>query len=432
MATTTREVLRQRLSEHVEGPYFQEFTTTSIGNSGGTTLISTGIEEASQTNLGPNFWVFITSGNNANERRLVSAHTGSTITVAVAFSNQVASGVTFEVHKVFPDLKHNALNRASEELIAFLYAPIRDETLVVDQLLSNWDFETALDGGEHPSWNTNPGGSPTIAAETARVWHGSQSISIQTSSGVGSRVQDVSFQRVNMVGKSVTFGCRVWTNTASIARIGIQYLGSGDDIAYSDYHSGEDDWERLEVRATVPSDWNGGVRFWLTMASSSTTAYFDSAYAYSYAIRRYTVPTTIVEGPYRVEVQDNMDEGGTDAVFRSLGMDERPASGRILRLTGKAILSNLTADTSTVEIGPPQTELLLAQAIYYIYRNLQGDSSADQSRQSFYVDQEKRWEVRVEQLKARPSYRLNGMVAEHPRGWKKGSDSTSTYITFDY
>jgi hypothetical protein len=104
----------------------------------------------------------------------------------------------------------------------------------------------------------------------------------------------------------------------------------------------------------------------------------------------------------------------------------------VLRIYGKGQLSTLTSDSSTVEIGEPQTQLLIAQALAYMYRNLQGDSFADQGERSFLMEQEGRWISETERLKRTPAIRLHGMPAERDASWKVGEDATRRFIVFDW
>ena len=148
MATTTRAVLRQRLSEAI-GDY-TTMTTTSAGAADGTTLVDSGIRNLSggrDDDAFEGWYVLLTSGAASGEikRVLQSRESVNSITLQEAFSIQVASGITYELHRNDPALKHNAINRGIEELSSQIPLPLRDETLVVDNLLTNWDFETFAD-----------------------------------------------------------------------------------------------------------------------------------------------------------------------------------------------------------------------------------------------------------------------------------------------
>src|SRR3990167_3232310 len=102
MATTTRLVLEQRVSEAL-GDYYS-FTTTSAGNAGGTTIVSTHLQDLPGGNDDDAFenWHFhLTSDTNTGESRRASgsAQSTSTVTVARAYTGQVATSVTGVAHR---------------------------------------------------------------------------------------------------------------------------------------------------------------------------------------------------------------------------------------------------------------------------------------------------------------------------------------------
>jgi len=154
MTTTTRAVLRRRLSEEI-GDY-QSLTTTSDGNSAGTSVVDTGLKNLPGGDRDAAFdgWhILVTSGANTGESRRIENYISNTTTLVVqeAFSGgAVQSLVTYELHRYDPAQKHQAIDRAIEEIFPFLYLPIRDETIVVDDRLSNSDFETF--SGGFTSW----------------------------------------------------------------------------------------------------------------------------------------------------------------------------------------------------------------------------------------------------------------------------------------
>ena len=153
--TTTRVALLQRLSEQI-GDWWTD-TTTSIGNVNQKELIDTSLLKHTMGGDDDGFldwWVRMTSGAASGETGRVSSSTASTgtLTFSSAFSARIASGVTYELHRFDPADKHNALNAAARLLYPSLAVPLMDETLVVDDLLSNPSFESAFGSGPHPSW----------------------------------------------------------------------------------------------------------------------------------------------------------------------------------------------------------------------------------------------------------------------------------------
>ncbi len=97
MATTTRAVLRQRLSEAL-GDY-TSMTTTSAGAADGTTLIDSGLRNLPGGRDDDSFegwYVLVTSGQASGEIKRVrqSRETVNSITLQDAFSVQIAGSVT--------------------------------------------------------------------------------------------------------------------------------------------------------------------------------------------------------------------------------------------------------------------------------------------------------------------------------------------------
>ena len=180
MATTTRAVLRQRLAEAM-GDYIS-LTTTANGATNGATLIDSGLRDLAggrDEDAFEGWYVLITSGDALGQikRVLQSRPSNNTLTLQTGFTAQIASSVTYELHRQDPTLKHNAINRGIEELSAQVPLPLRDETLVVDNALTNWDFETFVTATTtFTGWSST--GTPTIAQNTSIVMHGAGAASI--------------------------------------------------------------------------------------------------------------------------------------------------------------------------------------------------------------------------------------------------------------
>ena len=252
MATTTRATLRQRLSEAI-GDY-QSLTTTSAGNSAGTSVVDTGLRNlpgGSDDDAFEGFYILVTSGANTGESRRIKnyiANTNTLVTQESFSGGAVDTTVTYELHQYDPSQKHQAINRAIEELYPFLYLPIRDETIVVDDRLSNSDFETFSSG--FTGWTEV--GSPTVTADTTYVIHGSQSAKIVGDSGAAGQLTQATTININeLSNKSVTFKCWVWCAAADTARIRLDWDGS--DIENSVYHKGQNEWAVSYTHLTLPT-----------------------------------------------------------------------------------------------------------------------------------------------------------------------------------
>ena len=239
MATTTRVNLRKALSEAI-GDY-QAFATTADGNDAKTSLVSSTLKNysggADDGAFEEQFFLGTSGANSGASKRcalyIANASDGPTAILQDALDNQTASADTFELHRYDPDLKHTAINRALAELFPILYKPIRDETLVVDNILANNDFEPA-GGTTFSDWTEV--NSPTVSIETSRVFHGTNSAKVVASGDVGQLTQTLDVNIDELAGKTATFKVRVWTNDSSQARLKIDW---GTSTETGDYHTGD-------------------------------------------------------------------------------------------------------------------------------------------------------------------------------------------------
>ena len=149
--------------------------------------------------------------------------------------------MTYELHRYDPVVKLDSITRAAEELFPDLYLSLVDETLVVDDLLSNSDFETFASSA-FTNWTAI--GSPTLSAETSRVVHGDQSAKLIAASGAIDALDQNLFTAVNIndvEGKTLHFKGWVWASAASAARLQVTFDGS--TYTSGSYHAGDDEWE---------------------------------------------------------------------------------------------------------------------------------------------------------------------------------------------
>jgi len=423
MATTTRAILRQRLSEEM-GDY-QSLTTTSDGNSAGTSVVDTGLRNLSggaDDAAFEGWYILVTSGSNTGESRRIKDYIANTNTLVTqeAFSGgAVDTTVTYELHNYDPAQKHQAISRAIEELFPFLYLPIRDETIVVDDRLSNSDFETFSSG--FTGWTEV--GSPTVTADTTYVVHGSQSAKVVGDSGAaGQLTQAPTINIDEITNKTVTFKCWVWCAAADTARIRLDWDGS--DIDSSTYHKGQNEWELLDVSANVPTSATQ-VKAIIEVVASGT-AYFDACWLDAGPIHKYTIPTTILTGPHYVT------ESGSEAdiapyYFPVIGT---PTTGRRLRIEGMGLLSRPSSDSSTTEVAAPQSNIITAYAGMYFFRTQAADNAVDES--SRFTDMAATFSRDAVRMAAQPGLRMPRLGSHKRRDvWHTETDSAGRYIVFD-
>ena len=428
MATTTRTNLRRSLSEAI-GDY-NSFSTSADGNDARTSLVSSTLLNypgGSDDGAFEEQYFLSTSGANSGESRrcelyISKATDGPTAILQSALSSQTASSDTFELHRYDPELKHVAINRALVELFPTVYLPIRDETVIVDNVLSNSDFEDWTSGVPDSWTEVN---SPTTAQESSRVFHGTYSVSLTGPSGdVGQLTQSPDININELAGKTAQFKCRVWTNGASQARLRIDWDGS--NIESGDYHNGDNDWQLLSVEASVPSDATQ-VKVILEVAAE-TTAYFDTCWLAVDPLYRITVPSTIIRGPSRVYQQYKQDM--IDGPYYPLLPGQSPTKGMILRLEGMGLLSRPTTESGTTEIAEPQLNLVTAYAAMVLFQTLWIRSASEQrdnlQRNIVY------WQGEVSRLSQQPGIRMRTLGASRGKNaWHVEEDASGRYIQFD-
>ncbi len=422
MATTTRATLRQRLSEAL-GDY-QSLTTTSAGNSAGTSVVDTGLRNlpgGADDDAFEGFYILVTSGANTGESRRVKnyiANTNTLVTQESFSGGAVDTTVSYELHQYDPLQKHQAINRAIEELYPFLYLPVRDETIVVDDRLTNSDFETFSDG--FTGWTEV--GSPTVTAETTYVIHGSQSAKVVGDSGAAGQLTQAPTININeLSNKSVTFKCWVWCAAADTARIRLDWDGS--DIENSDYHKGQNEWQLLDVVASVPTSATQ-VKAIIEVAASGT-AYFDACWMTAGPIHKYTIPSAILNGPHYLTEQG--DEGDPNGEYYPI--KGNPTAGRRLRFEGMGMLSRPASDTATTEVGTPHTNIVTAYAGMYFFRT-QANSNAVEESQRF-ADMASTFSQDAVRMASQPGMRMPRLGGQHHRDrWHIEEDSSGRYIIF--
>jgi hypothetical protein len=428
MATTTRANLRKSLSERIGN--YQSFAATANGNDAKTSLVSTQLRNFANGNSNAAFesiFFLGTSGANEGERGrcasyIVDASDGPTVILEDAFSNQTSSADTFEMHLYDPELLHVSISRALAEVFPTVYKPIRDETLIVDNILLNNDFETEGTAGTFANWTEV--NSPTVTVETSRVFHGTNAAKVVAGSGaVGQLTQALDVNMSEVAGKTAAFKVRVWTDGASQARLSIDW---GTSTETGEYHTGDSSWRLLSVEAAVPTDATQAQVICETAASQ--TAYFDTGWAAIDQVHRLTVPSSILRGPMHVLQQYN--ESMVDGAYYPLLPGETPTRGRILRLDGMGLLSRPTTESGTAELVEPQLNLVSAYAAMVLFQTMSVRGSHEQrqdARDNLVI-----FQAEVARLSTQVGIRMRPLGASRGKNsWHIEEDTDGRYLVFD-
>lgn len=357
------------------GDYYAS-TTTSAGNSSGTTLIDTNLLSypdnwlQAQSRL---MWDMVTSGTYDEETRRILSKSNDTLNV-LAHGGQIASSVTYRVHRLYsPTDKKNALIQACKSAFPFIHKRIEDKSLVSGNWLKDGSFEIWTDSTDLTYW-TKSVSTITQTSTSPYHKHGSYSCKIDTAAGhikqSISNWDDLKY----LQGKSVTFSVQGWCDTASCLRIGIN---DGTTITYSDYHDGDSAWtdDPLEVTATI-QDNPTAIEFIIYHDVLAGTSYVDDARVISNGYPRIYIgnldlATDIPHSvSYEASCNDWIQIEGIEYNDGYMTLPYVPESR--LKIDGIGYLDFLKDGVSsdawdaTIDIDSPQTEILIAYAAIYL------------------------------------------------------------------
>ena len=360
------------------------------------------------------------------EVRKIASVATSTETVDTAFSAVPTDGDVYEHLPYHPDDIIDAIKQSIRQAYPTMYRPLIDETLVIDNLLANWDFETSTAGPAFTSWASI--GTPTLTTETSRVMHGSQSVGIAATGATEGLEQNI-FTSVNLrdiVGKSLRVRGFVWCNTASSARLRVTYDGS--TFTNSNWHGGSGEWEDIYFDVAVPAD---ATEMTVSCEVEDTvTAYFDVVRAWVSTISNYTIPSSFPLAPHRIAIQQ--DIGDPTGYYQILTPDIYAPPGHIIRFEGKGHLTvpSLTsagAGTATTEMDSVQAEFIIANAARLMFTRL---ISSDPANAQTHKEGSNYWAGETDRLKNTPGARSPRMAATMPSlgAWRINADSTGRYL----
>ncbi|MCB7128065.1 MAG: hypothetical protein J3T61_00815 [Candidatus Brocadiales bacterium] len=412
MATTSFTRLREMLAK-ADGFHLSS-TTTSGGSSN--TYIDTDLPQYDEPRL-IDLWALATSGDNDGEARRNSSLSSDTMTVTDAYTNTVATAVTYELFPYHPTFYLDAIQEAIRTLSArkLMHRKVVDETLIVDNLLTNplfADFAASVFTG----WTHTVG---TWTQETSRVWHGSQAATTNASGAASQLTQNI-YSSVNIneiVGKTLHVIAANFTAAAPAARLRVTFDG-GSSFTNGTYHGGSDEWEGPPLQfitVTVPSDPTS-----LTVyceVADTFTGVFGLCAAWIDRVVNYTVPTSFYPyGPNFVYQQD--DRNRPLGNYSRIGIRNGYRPGHILRLEGPGRLSVPTTEAGTTEIDETQAELVIAQAGVYLHRTLQW---ADPDNEEAHTRRMDTWQSEFNGLVG--TSRMTPMNAEANNYWRVSDDN---------
>lgn len=416
--STSLATLRQLLSAEVGDLIFGSCasTTTSAGAAGGTTLIDSSLmskpADFIRTGEGgePQTAILLTSGTYSGQVRYASgfAIATGTITVSNAFGGQVASGVTYEIHRLAdPALKEDCIAKATKDAYPSLYILSDTEIHTFGDWLLDGHFEEWASSSSATYWTAS---GTTLERTSNTLYGGTYAMGLKTDTGYVGQSSANNKDLLQLGGTTPHFYARVTASTASQVRLAIY---DGTTTTYSSYHTGGGAAEWLDVSATIadnPTD----VAFRVYYASTVTTAYvhevrvLGAAPKYSYDLSGLSLVNGVPNLVYTVEGQNAATEYPRplgDSVlcsyWKPLGSNRilfthRLTDGTRLRIVGRKYLTEPTSSVST-EADAPQTYIISALAAKRLYGILAGTGPSHSVEA--YREREAYWEQEAESRK---------------------------------
>lgn len=430
--TTLRRGISDLQGDFIRDPDGSVPTTSSAGGALGITAIDSNLSYFDDGYF--NDWYFVlptgpTDSSGSYEVTRVADFSQSTgvLTLEPDASAVVASGQTYELHRYSPSTKHLALNAARSIALDALWLSVVDETIVIDNLVDNWDFETLADG-LFTGWTKK--GVLTLTQNASYFIHGSSSANMAGVASTGIE-QDLltkagGFSHINR-GTQKTLHVRAWLRSTDASNGRIRVSFNGTTFTNGSYHGGNNGWEGPDIHyidVPIPSDLT---EIMLSVEkSTSSDVQADVVVAWIDQINQYTLPTSIHRRPAWVKQNADRFGIGITADWKPISKNNMPQSGRILRLEGKGLLTEVTTETSTMEVSDPETQLLYAEALDWLIDHEIGNSSTE--AQALLERDKSRWQVAAARIRARGG-QSRSISPQMPDGtWGIVTDGETEYL----
>ncbi len=385
------------------------WASASTGAGSTTTIVDTLLKAKQNTWIGKDMYDLITESGHASvdEERQISSFDNSAGTLTVlAHDNTTGTSMDYEVHRLFTASdKRRALIIAARMAWPYIHEKIWDESMVSGNWFKDGSFEIWTSSSALTYWTTT---TSTIAKTTTSPYykHGDTSCKISTAAGTVKQSITNWDDLKRLAGQTVTFSIQVWCDTASCLRVSI-YDGVNAQT-YSNYHAGDSAWTQDDPRNDSMYvqqfiDWNPTeITFTIHHEVAAGTSYVDDARCIGPYQPRLFIETLGLSQEKPVQVEIEPSNYSTDEpwaqVFNSrldteLGYLYLPSSvqrDRRLRIKGIGYLDFLdssgdsgTAWDSTININSPQTDILIAQAILYLYTQMSLPNFSRSTKQDF-------------------------------------------------
>ncbi len=354
--SVTFATLKQRVAEEVGG--YLSFSTTSAGDTGGETLVSTNLMEFVDGALKEK-WVQNSTGTIEIRKIENNFSPSGTVKVYRPFAATVATSLAMELFDYSPNDLTSYINHAIRDAYPALAKEVHDTNMVGKNVLSNSNFEEWAAGTSVAPTNWTASVS-SVAQEPTTKLFGSYSMKVHTAAGSVYLSSDTVPELRQFEDSTVSWYCWVNTAAATNARIYVYTLTTAGTPAttYSSYHTGGSEWELLELEGVSVPDDLAEIRFGCAIATT-TTAYFDNGYCTG-KIEDYPLPSSVdrVMGVYQCNDADELivdgwekldweiiDKSGT----KYLRIPDVSAKKK-MEIVGYATYTALSAYTDTIDL----------------------------------------------------------------------------------
>ena len=391
----TRAQLRELTVSQLGLPYISG--TSDTASAGTDTLKDTPDLQQYRDDALIGGWVFIADGSpNFRHLQIIDSSQSAGTVNYIPTLSAAPTGRAYEILPFSAKAVHQAIDSAAHSLFdqGSLLREFWMKSIVVGSPIYNSSFElwggtTAVDG-----WiAAGAGVAQTRERDSGNIGMSETSMGLASASSSEGRLQlDHPWRRYlfDMKGGALTFYCWVKSSTTSHARIG---LSNGSTITYSDYHSGDGDWELLSVE--YGSDVTDTDLIPLLSVATTAKSYFaDCWISGGKLITEYPWPIVVApDGPSTIRyAMPGIDKSGKtgdllqfghyrslldwqfykshEMSFPSATTSQRASlilppgmpNGARLRIMAEGPFTLLDAETETMEVTLPESELVAKSA----------------------------------------------------------------------
>lgn len=414
MSTKTLANIRDELSIET-GDYLHGTVTTALTTS--TALVDTdlmSVEGGMTADYFKDWWVLITSGTNAAAIRKVDTYavTGTIAVLGGSFAAETPSAAlkaTYELHKHHPTTKLNAINIATRKLYPRLHRKITDLSVITGNILPDFNWWTSAT--EHKFWTLS--GATVARTSPSAYTRGSRFSAKLTDSGSGDGVMiltSTNYPRlIDFQGSTVSLYAWAYPldtdDDAETEIVTIQPTSTGTTVDTNTSTTSNEAtvFQLIKLEDISIKDDVNTFQIKMRCVTASKNVYYVEPRLIGKKVYDYMIPELLQGGQItwirrqitgRNDIRpaddigfnaDYVDLFGWSVVteningtnYKFLRTPTNISEGYRLEIQGFAPLEdNLSADTDTITIDDPYTQLLVLESAKQMYKMLRGQGSS--------------------------------------------------------